>query len=739
MSSPAFDFVPVEPDASVMSEPGWHDGSQPDRLSGEIRCTLKALTPLLVGCHQFEMENAVPELQNAFKALVGKRAQVPPNAVSPDNRKVLEPLMAAGESGPVLLPGSSLKGMLRHSLGSLLASPIERANERRFTQRPNMNLNGGGGRRIVPAVVTEVGADGAVTGIRCVPYQNLRYRWDDPHTLNSRASDQWDKIMVLPANARRASYNGNAPAREVCLTEGNEKWALVRSHRGLDHEGELDREFLRQNPAEGNRRPLPEFVGVRLENGDWPVAAKAFPSKLPEEVFKAYKKTQETLADRKFGHLRDHPLVHQADIDSGRLEKIRNRILHPWFEVGDLVFLEMVVSFGQRNQVLGGRIVAMGHYLRYRWGATDSVQRTGILGGSPALRKEIKPKDDEVANGAPKRLSAARLLFGYASPGKDHESPEWPTSHGIGFDKEKGETDHGKLAGRVAINHAVEVVSPGGQRFLNPGESFLVPLRAQGSPKPSFALDYLNQNPGTTAGATGGSGLRTWGDALDVPGAPIAGRKHYWHQGDAPPFELVNRNSPDWKLGNGLAIQAKFSLLARHVSVGGTCFRFTIRFRDLTERELGALLFALSPDGASATAMVDVFRNRVSALTNIPAQRALEGHGLLGAQWKDSTFGHKLGHGRSLGMGSVQVAIDSVKIIGNPPAERPGPARSANEWLGAFLKWLSEVPADKLGKQMDVAKKWLDLRKLDGRVPRTPRNLEETAEIWLEHSRERRN
>ena len=45
-----YGFVPIDCNLSVTDTPVWHDGSSgSELLSGEIRCTLEALTPLLPG------------------------------------------------------------------------------------------------------------------------------------------------------------------------------------------------------------------------------------------------------------------------------------------------------------------------------------------------------------------------------------------------------------------------------------------------------------------------------------------------------------------------------------------------------------------------------------------------------------------------------------------------------------------------------------------------------------------
>jgi hypothetical protein len=73
----------------------------------------------------------------------------------PDDKQIAEPLRL--EDGRVVIPGSALKGMLRHSLGAMLSAPMERVGERRYTYRPNLQVQENARHDIVtrPAVYAD--------------------------------------------------------------------------------------------------------------------------------------------------------------------------------------------------------------------------------------------------------------------------------------------------------------------------------------------------------------------------------------------------------------------------------------------------------------------------------------------------------------------------------------------------------------------------------------------------------
>ena len=123
--------------------PVWHDGtSSKDRLSGEIRFELETLTPLLVGWERGQVGDNESDWP------------LPANLPSIDqlaNKKsVLCPLRAPWGKRPVIIPGDSLKGLLRHEMGALLGAPMERVADRSYSYRPNSMF--AQGAQLVPRI-----------------------------------------------------------------------------------------------------------------------------------------------------------------------------------------------------------------------------------------------------------------------------------------------------------------------------------------------------------------------------------------------------------------------------------------------------------------------------------------------------------------------------------------------------------------------------------------------------------
>lgn len=89
----------------------------------------------------------------------------------------------------------------------------------------------------------------------------------------------------------------------------------------------------------------------------------------------------------------------------------------------------------------------MGHHFHYRWAYTSSVRyKNRVLDGQGMLRRELAPHHEICdEHGAPKKLSAVRLLFGYALDGRDEALEKLANG------------SYKRLAGRVTFNHAVEV------------------------------------------------------------------------------------------------------------------------------------------------------------------------------------------------------------------------------------------------------------------------------------------
>ncbi|MEA1883590.1 MAG: TIGR03986 family CRISPR-associated RAMP protein, partial [Thermotogota bacterium] len=129
-----------------------------------------------------------------------------------------------------------------------------------------------------------------------------------------------------------------------------------------------------------------------------------------------------------------------------------------------------------------------------------------------------------------------------------------------------GDTEH--ISGRVSFEDA-NFTGDKNQAF----EATTSP-KILSSPKPTTFQHYLEQPQGTY---TPKDQLNNWND-----NAPIRGHKMYWH-----------RNNPNWSEGKPIRDRNDTQhTIITPVKTGST-FKGTIRFENLTEVELGALLFVL--------------------------------------------------------------------------------------------------------------------------------------------------
>src|SRR4051794_7291518 len=113
-----YGFVPIPVDAndvpqSIVDEPVFHDGRAPDGLlSGELRCTLTALTPLLAANDQYDAQEATGASPPDDQELVSLPASWGIAQRVAQDKTILEPLRL--KDGRVIIAGPALKGMLRH-------------------------------------------------------------------------------------------------------------------------------------------------------------------------------------------------------------------------------------------------------------------------------------------------------------------------------------------------------------------------------------------------------------------------------------------------------------------------------------------------------------------------------------------------------------------------------------------------------------------------------------------------
>lgn len=574
-----YGFIPVETQHAIRDQPVAHDGTVADGLSGEILVTLTTLTPLVVGNHQ-------------QKTADGKSAEIEPQTL-PDDR--------------ILLPATSLKGMLRHSLTSLLDTPMQNVTERHYTYRPNLGFDKDARLEPRAAIVLEPPENGRNGKLLLLP--------SGTGVVFVRGKMLQDKRPGERLNGQfPGKIDGSAPRQRLHPPENKEtqylNHRLFRYSGGIDGKGALARAFSKDGKGSVYRQVL--------------VTDRAYQDgttlDLPQPVWNHYLKTQKILANDRIGHLAPgHPLLSKI---TNRDQLIRDIQQNASLSAQQLVYVE----YDTVNEV----IVSLGHNFQYRWAYTSS-----ICAKDGRLRQDVSPLSEESpdAAGRPQRLSAGRLLFGYAgdqalAPGVD------PHQFGTG--------DWQRLAGRISPNTAIEILEEGRPRFANNGEP--ITLRVLGQPRPSAVEFYLQQTKLPDE-------LITYGDLPDDAGGDLAGRKYYRHQPDAATKQDCYAGSQKKTEERGTKVHL--------MTAPGVTFRFAVRFSALRPWELGALIAALEP----------------SRLAQLYDQENKDG------------YAHKLGYGKPLGLGSVRLRIDALRFRRDDSLdwqECEATAPQLNTWIDAL-------------------------------------------------------
>ncbi|MFB1490230.1 MULTISPECIES: TIGR03986 family CRISPR-associated RAMP protein [unclassified Thiocapsa] len=601
-----YGFAPIFPDKAVADIPVLHDGSSGgDLLSGEILCELQALTPLLPGNARYPVSDADRKClqQWGFGELK-------------EGKQIAEPLRLP--DGRVVIAGTALKGMIRQSLGALTSAPMERVGERHFTYRPNLDFNkyGVSERYVVrPARVVETRDGGWNLDVFDDARAALFVRRDAVKSVRDAVTDD---NQVSGRIARVAKEKNR-----VVASTGSEffKHRLATYQGGIDGQGLLAASF-----NDGRRGPFTYDLALVPQEADLSLHLSA-------DLYQRYLSDQEhVLADDKNGHLTGHPLGSKFDVQQVA-RSIRTRCE---FSPGQLIYVELTTD-SDGKVTKDSRVVSCGHHFRYRWAYTSSIRE---VKGHP--RACLTPLADERTADKPERLTGARLLFGYV---RDKTNPI-------------GEGAFERLAGRIAINHAV---SEGTPRFLgDPDKGYCIPLKILGQPKPSAWELYLQQPKDPK------QRLHTYGDLPGDPGGELAGRKFYRHQPGTSQADIAASEDD--------IIASDQATLARFISQPGTRFRFAIRFARLRAWELGALLAVLEPHRLAPEGTVD-------------------------------EFAHKLGLGRPMGMGSVRISRRALRVRQEKEPSFPNEP-AADETLSEAIRTLREKLDD------DLLRQWLDAHRI---------------------------
>lgn len=687
MSTLPYDFVPVPFDFGAVAEqhktapPVAHDGrNSASRWSGELHVTLTTLTPLLVGNVTYEA-GAARGAQRDREKLVRLPTPFGVGQALDPKKKIIEPLLLASHDGDapgaVAIAPRSIKGMLRHSIGALTASPMERVGERHYLFRPNLDRTefkqpDEASLTAVPAVVQQVHADGALT------LQLITWRGKSGlrELIWTTAGDE-DGLRQLFAHVGPGQTTRINCARHADFSRGRKRFRLDPT--ALRQQGGTFRLLSYFTGQDGQGLHVQRFSDTKGELRThnvhpWVIVDEQHLGpllRLPADcvAMQELRHTYELLADEAIGHLRDHPRLNPGDIEPIREQIVARRHWQPQ----QLVFVELPVDALQ-GPVGPDDVISLGHHFRYYWKHSDSVRTVRYAPEEASEpRPEVSPSARETAlteDGRPQQLSRVRALFGFVSDRRNsgalqHDGP------------------FARWAGRVSPNFAVEQQSGDRltDRFLDAERCRAAPI--SGSPKPSAAEFYLAERnePLPTADAIAndqpvhGYGERC-ADAIWYQ-ASLRGRKFYRHGA----FALAQQQlSPE-------TVKSEQAPLLRFVLRPGRSLRLSIRFRDLSEIELQLLMAVLEP--------------------------ARLAHALSPSTTPDGTrYGLKLGFGRPWGMGSISARVDDLVL------DDADDAVAKKQLLLSASGVLTRLDPD-------IARQWLEIHRVPDPLPELQYHREE--------------
>lgn len=213
----------------------------------------------------------------------------------------------------------------------------------------------------------------------------------------------------------------------------------------------------------------------------------------------------------------------------------------------------------------------------------------------------------------PEDIDYADALFGFVRTGDEIKD-----TVRRGLPEPKQGTKGRAYAGRVFVTDATLAAGP---KDIWLSKQPITP-RILASPKPTAFQHYLVQ------GSDDRRQLKHY-DSKPLEETVIRGHKLYWHQGDRKEADIKEAD-PNWLKPNGEVKDNSTQHTRFRPLDKGVHFTFRVYFENLSERELGALCWALHP---------------------------------LGDQAKE--YRHSLGMGKPLGMGAVKLEA-SLHLIDRP-------------------------------------------------------------------------
>ncbi|WP_028302065.1 hypothetical protein [Oceanospirillum beijerinckii] len=533
VSYPPYHFVPNPELPPSLSEAVLHHKTHDDTFSGELRCELTTVTDAIFAGYQKKFSDK--EEFKQLKQSAGELGQ----RISPDQMTEKSVLYPLSYNNLTLIAGSSIKGMLRHSIAALASAPMLRVQEKTFSFRPNLGNSTKAQWRTYPAIIDAVDSDDNILRVRILHNINIQ----------NDLSFKTDKIKeAIPDTVLH--YKGGTDA----------DWALATAFEECEH---VQKNSVIVNAPAKIRQIKPTVVG--------------------RDVQKLYRLTTDHLCDQQGGHISSrHPKLPDRDHQRTLAQAIRENRTP---QVNQLIFVEVEKRGNEFN------VISLGNNYYYHWRYKDSLRTINVKNGThfetenrretsllPEEKLTAYSRDNAEGDYKPSELNVVRALFGF-TPDKDQNLSQQTGTEDSSAEEiaEKGLAGD-RYAGRISINHAIEAPKSPASAVLKKNQWAALP--STGGPRASSVEFYVQQNKDNM--------MSTYGDSTHDQISLLNGRKFYpHHDGSRLPYE----ETPSTE-----SIHSNLSPLASCVVPPQTQYRFSVRFRSLKDWELGMLLVSLSPD-----------------------------------------------------------------------------------------------------------------------------------------------
>ncbi|WP_432468286.1 TIGR03986 family type III CRISPR-associated RAMP protein [Agarivorans sp. Z349TD_8] len=346
------------------------------------------------------------------------------------------------------------------------------------------------------------------------------------------------------------------------------------------------------------------------------------------EIIQQFNATTEHLCDKENGHLSSaNPNISKAVFEKAGLdiEKDLDKVVQSIQSARDLSHWQPgFLFYVDINIEEAWTILSFGNNYYYHWlylSSTTNLHQFSEKGCNFVRRKQLKPLEFEL-DAKPTELNLSRAIFGFSGDNDEDD----------------------KQAGKVSFNHAIEQLD---NSATVAEQDHWFALDISGQPKPSAYEFYITQSYKRPIYSYGT--LQFSGEVRDKA-YTLAGRKFYWHQ------DGFNKLWQSKKEKSNQSFGEQNALLSRGVTPKGKRYRFNVKFRAMTEFELGGLLLALSPQ---------LIHDAVPYIENPRIKKLII-----------NTHHHlalKLGNARPQGFGSIKLTIckaNTIAKVAKPDTKR---------------------------------------------------------------------